>query len=330
MAMIQDHMNSMQMYRQAGAQGVPANTGLGMALENQARADYERTKYTAPLHMAEDSARPGADPGWTTGAGAAPEYYNYNAPPPAKYDVPTPQKERMVAKQAIRDAVGSTQGAQGALAVPRPDPITEDEVDYLQTMMSQAKLADFDMYVNSFVDPRKPGNMKWLMGVYPEFVNRRLQQVHTDYEFALRNQLIDQWGINTFDDLHFKYLVDQGVIKGPSLRNEVTKKDLEEGYSAGYLSPYNPRFHDMRVGGVKLPFSSARFGRRPELTDTGRAAWSIGNSYPLGKSRTYKGMAAGMYGVDAAGRTGLQTESEGLRFTPNTNQAVDRIGFTPP
>ena len=313
------------MYRQAGAQGVPANTGLGMALENQARADYERTKYSAPLHMAEGAARPQGNPGWATGAGAAPEYYNYNAPPPAKYDVPTPQKERMVARQAIRDAV--TETAAASPAVPRPDPITDEEVDYLQTMMSQAKLADFDMYVNSFVDPRKPGNLKWLMGVYPEFVNRRLQQVHTDYEFALRNQLIDQWGINTFDDLHFKYLVDQGVIKGPSLRNEVSDADLKAGYSAGYLSPYNPRFHDMRTGGVKLPFSSARFGRRPVATEKGRAAWSIGDSYPLGQDREYVGMAKRIYGVDQTGRDGLQALSEAQRLTQNPNQAVDKIGF---
>ena len=62
------------------------------------------------------------------------------------------------------------------------------------------------------MDPRKPGNLKWLMEVYPDYVSRRIGQVHTDYEFALRNQMIDSWGINTFDDLHFKYLVDQGIV----------------------------------------------------------------------------------------------------------------------
>jgi hypothetical protein len=51
------------------------------------------------------------------------------------------------------------------------------------------------------IDPRQPGNLKWLMEIYPQFVDRRIKQVHTDYEFALRNQLIDSWGVNTFDDL---------------------------------------------------------------------------------------------------------------------------------
>ena len=138
----------------------------------------------------------------------------------------------------------------------RTDPISDEEVSYLQAMKDQSELADFDRYVNSLVDPRKPGNLKWLMEIYPEFVNRRLSQVHTDYEYALRNQLIDSWGINTFDDLHFKYLVDQGKVKGPHLQADLI--DQEQGYSAGYLSPF--QFKNVRYAGVRLPFASARFG----------------------------------------------------------------------
>ena len=44
----------------------------------------------------------------------------------------------------------------------------------------------------------------------PDYINRKLQAAHNDYEFQIRNQMINQWGLNTFDDLHFKYLVDQG------------------------------------------------------------------------------------------------------------------------
>ena len=56
------------------------------------------------------------------------------------------------------------------------------EVDYLQTMQRQAELADFDRYINTLVDVRKPGNLKWLMEVYPEFVHRSVAQVHDDYD----------------------------------------------------------------------------------------------------------------------------------------------------
>jgi hypothetical protein len=116
----------------------------------------------------------------------------------------------MAARQAIRQAAGGEALGENVI---RTDPISDEEVSYLQAMKDQSELADFDKYVNSLVDPRKPGNLKWLMEIYPEFVNRRLSQVHTDYEYALRNQLIDSWGINTFDDLHFKYLVDQNKIR---------------------------------------------------------------------------------------------------------------------
>ena len=111
----------------------------------------------------------------------------------------------------------------------------EDEVEYLQSMKKQAELADFDRYVHTLIDPRKPGNLKWLMEIYPEYVNRRIQQVHTDYEFALRNQMIDSWGINTFDDLHFKYQVDQGKVDGPRLGRHA---NISDAYAPGLLSPW--------------------------------------------------------------------------------------------
>ena len=170
----------------------------------------------------------------------------------------------------------------------RTDPISDEEVSYLQAMKDQSELADFDRYVNSLVDPRKPGNLKWLMEIYPEFVNRRLSQVHTDYEYALRNQLIDSWGINTFDDLHFKYLVDQGKVKGPHLQADLIDQDA--GYSAGYLSPF--QFKNVRYAGVRLPFASARFGRSAD-SSTG---WTMPDGAAVfGKGRRDVEMAAAMY-----------------------------------
>ena len=108
----------------------------------------------------------------------------------------------------------SQEDSKGVL---RTDPITEQEVEYLKTMEEQAELADFDRYVQTLINPRKPGNMKFLMEIYPQFVERRIQQAHTDYSYAIRKQMIDQWGVNTFDDLHFLYLMDQGKVGGPAL-----------------------------------------------------------------------------------------------------------------
>ena len=191
------------------------------------------------------------------------------------------------AREALRQAIRDAAQASGNPNVPRPDPITDEEVDYLQTMKDQAELADFDRYVNSLIDPRKPGNLKWLMEIYPDFVNRRIQQVHTDYEYALRGQMIDSWGINTFDDLHFKYLQDQGKISGPYLQTDVTPG---AGYSAGILSPY--AFQSIRRQGVRLPFASARFGK----SAPNGAGWVMPDQgQPLAGGRGMADMAASMY-----------------------------------
>lgn len=55
--------------------------------------------------------------------------------------------------------------------------------------------------LNRLVDPRQPGNLSLLMQAAP------------DYTTALSKQVADSWGVGTYDDDHFKYLVDQGRVK---------------------------------------------------------------------------------------------------------------------
>ena len=275
----------MGLYSSAGPQGTPADTGMAMGRGLYDAELAARTRYAEPA-MGPDNPQPIVGAGTIGGEGRtdAPGYYNYGPDLPVKYSVPSAAKERLVARQAIREAAA---GAPGGGT--RIDPITDEEVNYLQAMKDQAELADFDRYVNSLIDPRKPGNLKWLMEIYPDFVNRRIQQVHTDYEYALRNQMIDSWGINTFDDLHFKYLADQGKIKGPYLQT-----DIEPGaqYSSGILSPFN--WQSIRESGIRLPFASARFGK----SAADGASWVMPDGRnPLSRGRNDAAMATSMYGT---------------------------------
>ena len=101
--------------------------------------------------------------------------------------------------------------------------------------------------------------------------------------FALRNQLIDQWGINDFSDLKFKYMVDQGIITGPKLDDNVEKDML---YTPGYLAPWKFKhwFNDKNVeqDKLKLPFASANYGAKPKKG----TQWSMPNaSAPISESR---------------------------------------------
>ena len=268
------------MYARAGAASNPADTGRAFG---QYLTD---TELNARTHYAQPSN--GRDEVLTGLNGSEAPDFNKSGSLPVKYDVPSQYKENFENKKAVRDAINAQPA--GFHNVMRTDPIGDDEVQYLAAMKAQGELADFDRYVNTMIDPRQPGNLKWLMEIYPQFVDRRIQQVHTDYEYALRNQLIDSWGVNTFDDLHFKYLVDQGKIEGPSLQRDTPYAD--DSYAPGFLSPsYFQGGGDNRPPGLRLPFASAKIGERPDNIND----WNLDNNGAvLGRGRTTKELADGM------------------------------------
>ena len=210
---------------------------------------------------------------------------------PVSYVGPSAAKDNLARRQAVRDGINNAVAAVGAPpGVQRTDPITDEEVQYLKYMEDTSELAKFDQYVESFIDPRQPGSMKFLMEVYPEYVNRRLQQAHADYEYALRNQMIDSWGINTFDDLYFKYMVDQGKLTGPQLIRPGRR--LADKYAPGILThmAFATKFDDQDR--LALPFNSARTGRRPG----GNFSWATSRlGQPFSAGGTRQEMADAMY-----------------------------------
>ena len=250
--------------------------------------------------------------------GNLPRWINSGTGPAVPYSAPSELKDRMVMRKAIHEAAGREIKEGGAEnAVVRTDPIGDDEIAYLKSMRDQAELAKFDDYVETLIDPRMPGNMKWLMEVYPDYVSRRLQQAHTDYEYALRNQMVDTWGINTFDDLHFKFLVDQGKISGPSLKQDTTP--LDNSYTAGWFSPFNFQTPDIGAT-MRLPYASAKHGARPSSgTPDG---WSIDRSNrPLGRGNDLSSLAKGMYDNKTIDRSHVRS---------NNNYIVPRTSFFNP
>lgn len=277
-----DAPGTMEMYnRNPGPQ-----TDMGQA---QGAELYNREMSARQLYS-EPAVTPAGPTFVPDGTNRIPYWYNSNGAPSVKYTVPTEDKENFRRKEAIRTAINE-QGRQPGGAAPtvvRTDPITDGEVAYLKSMEEQAELADFDRYVQTLIDPRKPGNMKFLMEIYPQFVERRIQQAHTDYSYAIRKQMIDQWGVNTFDDLHFLYLMDQGKVDGPIL---TTNRRAGNAYSAGILSPF--AYSRERLKGIRLPFASAKFG---ENAGTNPANWTQNDkNMPLAANRSRTQMASDMY-----------------------------------
>ena len=175
---------------------------------------------------------------------------------PVKYAVPTDLKEQLQYRAQLTEA-----GTKGDKSTVTRVLDVQKELDYMKYMNDMSDLAKFDNYVEALVDPKQPGSADFLFKVYPEYVNRRMAQAQSDYEFALRNQMIDMWGINTFDDLYFKYMVDQGRLKGPKLMREAGAENADDAYTSFLFSPYfNKRQLDTES--LKLPFSSSMIGSR--------------------------------------------------------------------
>ena len=114
--MINSSGSAQGLYNRAGAESKPADTGMNMG-----RALYDeqlaaRSRYAEPSIPKNESEELMGEPSW----------YNKFTAPPVKYSVPTAQKERMVARNAIREAAKDT----GQM---RPDPISGDGCAFIFT-----------------------------------------------------------------------------------------------------------------------------------------------------------------------------------------------------
>jgi hypothetical protein len=253
--------------------------------------DSMRQLYAPPSYGAADASATTYASGMIDASKAAtlPQWYpRALTHMPVQYGGPSPEKENM---DRLNQLIVSAPESKGAM---RYAPIGDKEVNYLKYMEDMAELAKFDNYVESFVDPRQPGSAEFLFKVYPEYINRRMQQAHTDYEFALRNQMIDMWGINTFDDLYFKYLVDQKRIDGPTLTRAGKAKDDE--YVGAFLAPWKHPRPPVDSGKLYLPFSSAKIGQKPGDPED----WTLNRAgKPFSKDYTRAQMAHTIF-TDAA------------------------------
>jgi hypothetical protein len=205
---------------------------------------------------------------------------------PVQYDGPSKTKAELTRRNELVEQAG----------VIRTMPI-DKELDYMQYMEDVQELAKFDNYVEALVDPKAPGSADFLFKVYPEYVNRRMSQAQQDYEYALRNQMIDMWGINSFDDLYFKYMVDQGVINGPRLMRDKEPKTADDEFISYALLPgrFKRRFDPTTL---KLPYTSSKIGSRNEAT-------LERSEHRLPFSSYYPGQMGGMFGK-MAGEPGAQ------------------------
>lgn len=216
--------------------------------------------------------------------------YNMNAPFPVKYDVPSFAKENLVAREALRRQAPGPNANGGVQLM---DHITQDEVEYLKGMEKQSRLADYERYIQKFVDPRQPGQLKWMHEFAPGLLKRQMAQVQQDFDYALRLKLISMYGISDESDLQFLYAVDQGLISGPQLNTP--RRAIDNKYVAGMLSPFAS--YKQRTG-LNLPYARAESGFNDEAAG-GRGSLRLSDAQqPLATGRNLDQMAAAYWNRD--------------------------------
>ena len=226
---------------QSGPATAQAQAGNNSAMEQSLRIEHSRPTVFQGPEIEEGNLR----------------RYNNDPAMPAKYSTPSEYKDRLAVKnEVIAEINANANATTGAGGVMRTAPITEDEINFVRQTDAEKRLEEFDAYVQTLIDPRKPGNLQWLMEVYPDFVERRVKQIHDDHQYAMKNALIDGFGVNSFNDLFFKYNVDQGIIGGPMLKRE---EKPEDSYQPGSMS-----FIPSRDDRPALPYSSATYGHAPD------------------------------------------------------------------
>jgi hypothetical protein len=94
-------------------------------------------------------------------------------------------------------------------------------------------------------------------------VTHRIAQIHADHKYALDNTMIETWGVNTFDDLFMKFMIDNDKLSGPMLTHRQPRNVLS--YQPGWFSVF--RGYENRVGTDMAAHPYARDNFRHHATN---------------------------------------------------------------
>lgn len=134
----------------------------------------------------------------------------YSAPTPVG-DYPTlihpetPQDERIRMKGLLADAGGNK--------VQRVMPYGEEELAYMQQLKTEAEQAEFDRWLSRKFDPHEPGQLRWLMSIAPDYVQRRVEQMKTDLELEQWDRMLKSFGVDSKEDLQMQHLLEKQKVK---------------------------------------------------------------------------------------------------------------------
>lgn len=159
-------------------------------------------------------------------------------------------------KMAIRQELVGPDGAVSGMGIAEAGP---EVFDYVEKKKEEVFYQQFLAYVNGMANLGNPAEASWWFEKFPMLKEKRLETIKRESEKQKRLAEIQVTGPQNEDDLFLLYMIDQGLIKMPTV--PLTQIYIDPQYKAntdnfkrGLFSPltYKPNFAGI-PNAVKTP-----------------------------------------------------------------------------
>lgn len=211
------------------------------AREQGRRIIKEVEDYEAKFDLGQRLEAPGGPAG--SGIGAADQF-------PARYLYPDERDKKYAMRRQLN--------VDGA----RPDPITEDEIDYLLDKTSAYETAEFHKWFQRLykMDDSNPVMKKWGMELVPELWQMKEQSIEDNAKLQTQLAKIKLRGIRSREDLMLMWAINKGAITVPT--GPIYSPDTVD-FPESRRGVFNPRHLAGRAGAY---YADAKHGASYAIT----------------------------------------------------------------
>lgn len=151
---------------------------------------------------------------------------------PGEYAYPTHARDRFLMKQKLKEsaALAPTGGTNQVLNWS----VGNDDMDVMMDLEKARRTYEFHLWIEKHIDIRKPGNLRWIQEVAPDFLSYKMNALDTSLKLAKKKAEIEALGIQSEEDLKFKFMVDNDMLRDGREANDTNR------YVRGFFNPaYN-------------------------------------------------------------------------------------------
>lgn len=245
------------------------------AREQGRRIIKEVEDYEAKFDLGQKLRAPDGPDG--AGIGAAEEF-------PARYLYPDERDKKYAIRRQLNDAA-------------RPDPITDDEIDYLLDKTSAYETAEFHKWFQRLykMDDSNPVMKKWGMEMVPELWQMKEQSIEDNARLQTQLAKIRLRGVRSREDLTLMWAIAKGAIHIPS---GPIYAPQAETFAESKRGVFNPRHLAGRSGAYFADniYGASEFVTTPRGSAGGQRLQDGPNANPFGgdfAQRTYRAWNTG-------------------------------------